>query len=597
MLYPQLNRCRSNIDFSGFWEVKVDREECGVNSDWANGFAPDAIVGVPGSWNEQLSELGLMNYVGVMWYQVTFSQPSGLLEKHSALLRFGSVDFNATVWVNGKKAGEHRGGYMAFEFDVTDLLHTDSENRIVVRVDNRLDHTSIPQGISPENFAEFGNQRGESYPATVFDFFAYGGIHRPVKLQILPENHIENIRVISRIDGTAGCLDFEVAVANSLPDARLEVTLFDGERVLGQKSFKLSETPTPGGEIRVPGATFWSPETPKLYQLNVAIIVGEQLVDEYTLKTGIREICLSGDQLLLNGQPIFLKGFGKHEDFDVLGKGLSHPLIVKDFQLMKWIGANSFRTSHYPYAEEVMQMADRLGFLVIDEVPAVSLNFRYVNEQTLENHKRSLSELIDRDFNHPCVISWSIANEPGIWGEPEAVSEKAHRYWRKIYDHTKALDPSRPITLPTCAKWKDADPGYQYCDFISVNRYWGWYEIPGDLEKAGEVFKSELQNLNQKYGKPILVTEFGADTVEGLHATWPQLFTEEYQVSFLQKYFEIIGSLPFMIGEHIWNFADFRTAQHHRRVMLNKKGVFTRSRNPKASAFAVRKHWLKKQGL
>lgn len=591
MLYPQANRSRLVIDFTGFWDIKIDREENGLSAGWANGFAGDALIAVPGSWNEQLAELGLMNYVGAVWYQKTFSLPAVLLEDRCVWLRFGSVDFNAVVWVNGQKAGEHCGGYMAFEFNVTALLRADGENRIVVRVDNRLDHTSIPQGISPENFAEFDNRRLESYPPTVFDFFAYGGIHRPVRLCILPKHHIQDIRVTSRIEGTTGFVAFQIAIANALPGLRLEMSLFDDEKLLWQKSFKLGKAPDLSGEIPVPNATFWAPETPKLYRLHAAIFDRDVLIDEYTLHTGIREVRLEGNQLLLNGRRLFLKGFGKHEDFDVLGKGLSHAVIVKDFQLMRWIGANSFRTSHYPYAEEVMQMADRMGFLVINEVPAVSLNFRYVNEQTLENHKRALSELIDRDYNHPCVISWSIANEPGIWGEAEAVSEKAHRYWREIYAHAKMLDPSRPITLPTCTKWADADPGYQYCDFISVNRYWGWYEIPGDLERAAAVLKTELEALHQKYGKPVMVTEFGADTVEGLHATWPQLFTEEYQVLLLEKYFEVIGSLPFVIGEHIWNFADFRTAQHHRRVVLNKKGIFTRARQPKAAAFAVRKHW------
>ncbi len=593
MLYPQNNRRRTAFDLSGFWEIRVDRENSGIENGWSNGFSGEVFIGVPGSWNEQLSELGLMNYTGAVWYQTTFTLPEYLLANRQHFLRFGSVDFNATVWVNGKKAGEHRGGYIAFEFDVTGLLHTNGENLIVARVDNRLDHTSIPQGISPENFAEFGNQRLETFPATVFDFFAYGGIQRPVKLISLSAAHISDIRIKTHIDNASGHVAYRLFLQNFADCTRVECALFDGKKRIAQHANPLQNSREAEGELLIPECVFWSPETPKLYQFHAAIFRDDELIDEYRLDVGVREISVTDDQLLLNGKPVFLRGFGKHEDFDVLGKGLSHPLIVKDFQLMKWIGANSFRTSHYPYAEEMMQMADREGFLVIDEVPAVSLNFRYVNEQTLKNHKRALSELIDRDFNHPCVISWSIANEPGIWGEPEAVSEKAHRYWREIYRHTKSLDPTRPITLPTCVTWKEADPGYEYCDFISVNRYWGWYEIPGDLEKAGEFLKTELQNLHQKFRKPILVAEFGADTIEGQHATSPQLFTEEYQVLFLEKYFEVIGSLPFMVGEHIWNFADFRAAQHHRRVVFNKKGVFTRSRHPKTAAFAVRKHWLK----
>ncbi|MFQ5608076.1 MAG: glycoside hydrolase family 2 TIM barrel-domain containing protein, partial [Candidatus Zixiibacteriota bacterium] len=346
------------------------------------------------------------------------------------------------------------------------------------------------------------------------------------------------------------------------------------------------------GRLVVEGCRFWSPEDPYLYTLRFSLSEGDTVVDQYELEVGVREIKVDGAKLLLNGRPVFLKGFGKHEDFAVLGKGLSHPLIVKDFQLMKWLGANSFRTSHYPYAEETLQMADRLGFLVIDECPAVSLNFKHVNDQTLHNHKTSLTELIARDRNHACVIAWSLGNEPGIWLEEEATLQKAEDYWSTICDHVRSLEPSRPITLPTCANLRDREITHKFVDFISINRYWGWYETPTDIEKAGEQLETELQTLFKEHQKPILVAEFGADTVEGLHATYPQLYTEEYQVMLIEKYFEVIESLPFVVGEHIWNFADFRTAQHHRRVVLNKKGVFNRQREPKAAAFAVRKHWL-----
>ncbi|NOQ98172.1 MAG: hypothetical protein GQ561_08415 [Calditrichae bacterium] len=155
------------------------------------------------------------------------------------------------------------------------------------------------------------------------------------------------------------------------------------------------------------------------------------------------------------------------------------------------------------------------------------------------------------------------------------------------------MDASRPITLPACAKWGLDDLSYKYSDFISINRYWGWYEIPGDIKKAGIMLEKELNQLFVKYHKPIMLTEFGADTVEGLHATYPQMFTEEYQTELTLRYFEIIEKLPFTIGEHIWNFADFRTAQHFRRVVLNKKGIFNRQRDPKSAAFAIRKHWNK----
>lgn len=189
-------------------------------------------------------------------------------------------------------------------------------------------------------------------------------------------------------------------------------------------------------------ATFWSPYNPHLYEMIVKLLSPEgALIDEYTLSVGIRTIEVKDDRLYLNGEPIFLKGFGKHEDFPVIGKGLNLPLIVKDYSLMKWIGANSFRTSHYPYSEEMMNMADREGFLVIDEIPAVGLFFGKGNKRRLSLCKQYLSELIVRDKNHPSVIMWSIANEP------HSTKPEAKEFFRQLYEHTRKLDPSRLVTL------------------------------------------------------------------------------------------------------------------------------------------------------
>lgn len=590
MLYPQSNRCRAVFDLSGFWEIKVDESHIGEKKQWMKGFETDGYIGVPGSWNEQLAEMGLMNYVGSLWYQTRFYPPDFFSNK-KIILRFGSADFNARVWVNGKYLGEHNGGYLPFEFDVSDSVNKRKDNLLVVCVDNTLSHDTIPQGISEQDYIEFKKRRDRTYPTTVFDFFTYGGLHRPVKLLRLNEFHLQEVKIETGIDGKTGKLKFNVNYSQATSSAKVKVTLLDGSKEIGELTDSLADSMLEG-EFTIPKCRFWNPESPYLYTLCFELFDKDELLDEYKLEVGVREVEVKAKELLLNGKSIFLKGFGKHEDFAVLGKGLCYPLIVKDFQLMKWIGANSFRTSHYPYSEEIMQMADRMGFLVIDEVPAVSLNFKYVTRKTLTAHKRALTELIARDRNHPSVICWSIANEPGIWSEEEAVSEKAENYWQEIYAHVKKLDPSRPITLPTCAEMGDRDLGFQYSDFLSINRYWGWYEIPGEIERAGEALRSELEGLFAKYNKPIMVTEFGADTIEGEHATYPQLFTEEYQTLLIQKYFEIIESLPFTVGEHIWNFADFRTAQHYRRVVLNRKGVFNRQREPKSAAFAVRKHWI-----
>lgn len=590
MLYPQMNRCRTVLDLSGFWEIKIDQEDKGEQKQWTNGFESDAVVGVPGSWNEQLAEIGLMNYVGAVWYQKRIQIPRTLSDS-ILFLRFGSVDFHARIWLNGKFIGEHYGGYLPFEFDISEFIQKDSENKLIVRIDSRLSHETIPQGVTCQDYEFFKKQRDQTYPTTVFDFFAYGGIHRPAKIISLHRNHLENIKVETKIDGKIGRIHFITDCSGIFESSKLKISLWDRNLKISNIDENL-ERSNFQNMLEIPDCHFWSPDDPFLYRLHFELFEKGELIDEYELEVGVREIEVKQKELLINGKPVFLKGFGKHEDFAVIGKGLSYPLIVKDFQLMKWIGANSFRTSHYPYAEEMMQMADRLGMLVIEEVPAVSLNFRNVSEKTLENHKKSITELIQRDRNHPSVIAWSLANEPGIWGEPESISEKADQYWADIFSYAKQLDPTRPLTLPTFPRWRDRDLVYKYCDFLSINRYWGWYEIPGEIEKAGDILKNELIQLFEKYQKPILVSEFGADTIEGLHATYPQLFTEEYQTALVEKYFEVIESLPFTIGEHIWNFADFRTAQHFRRVVFNRKGVFNRQREPKSAAFAIKDHWI-----
>jgi len=317
------------------------------------------------------------------------------------------------------------------------------------------------------------------------------------------------------------------------------------------------------------------------------------IIDECNLDIGVREIRIENNNLLLNGKKIFLKGFGKHEDFPIIGKGLSLPLIVKDFSLLKWINANSFRTSHYPYAEEWLDFADRKGILVIDEIPAVSLDFRKTTDQTLQNHKIFIKKLIDRDFNHPSVIMWAPGNEPNLVGEESYYNGSGNNYWKEIYSYTKSLDNTRPITIPNCERAGTNDPVFDYSDVISLNRYYGWYENPGNLETAITRMETEMDYIAKKYNKPIIVTEFGADTVPGQHSISDQMFTEEYQSKLLELYCKLIESKDYTVGEHVWNFADFKTPQHFRRVVNNLKGVFTRTREPKSAAFTLKRIWAK----
>jgi beta-glucuronidase len=281
-----------------------------------------------------------------------------------------------------------------------------------------------------------------------------------------------------------------------------------------------------------------------------------------------------------------------------LGKGTSEPVIVKDFSLLKWIGANSFRTSHYPYDEEYLNMADREGILIIDEIPAVGLffdkNIAQVNQRK-EMCKQQIKELINRDKNHPSVIMWSVANEPGLGSsylKKESSDSLSFNFFKELVTTAKNQDPSRLVTLVGA----DQEPyeWFNLVDVVCINRYFGWYSQTGNIKEGARLLNKELDVLHNKINKPIMLTEFGADAYAGMHAEVPEMFTEEYQRDFIKAYLEILDTKNFVCGAHVWCFADFKTSQGDRRFGgYNWKGVFTRDRKPKMAAYYLKAKWNK----
>lgn len=578
MLYPKMNGFREVIDLSGFFDFKLDPDNVGEEKNWQKGVESSRSIGIPGSWNEQF--IDTRDYLGPTWHFKKFYVPSSWKEK-LVWFRIGAANYYAKVWINGEFIGEHEGGYLPFQFEVTDRVRFGKENFLSVKVDNQLSPERVPPGNIPEE-EHPRSVRQRSYPDVNFDFFPYGGIHRPVYLFCTPLDYIEDIAVTTSIEGKKGLIKYRITKKGGEAKESF-IHLGDENTRLEQKvEFRGNMAE---GELTIDEATFWSPDNPHLYEMVVELLSSEGApIDEYTLSIGIRTIEVKNDRLYLNGELIFLKGFGKHEDFPIIGKGLSLPLIAKDYSLMKWIGANSFRTSHYPYSEEMMNMADKEGFLVIDEIPAVGLFFGKGNKRRLSLCKQYLRELIARDKNHPSVIMWSIANEP------HSTKPEAKEFFRQLYQHTKKLDPSRLVTLVSMFGLKEE--ALAYVDVICLNRYYGWYTDPGQLDRASHKLSKELDALYQTYKKPILLSEFGAGAIAGVHAHPAELFSEEYQAELIQKYCEVIESKPYMVGEHVWCFADFKTAQVAYRVALNRKGVFTRTRQPKLAAHLLRKIWI-----
>lgn len=582
MIQPLNNSCRSARDLSGVWQIRFDPGSTGEADGWQKGIdrADNYHIAVPGSWNEQLAEAGYMNYVGDAWYQTRFQIPC-LRDGYSLSLFFGSVDYRADVWINGDFAGRSSAAMLPFECPVDGLVTPGEEALLVVRVNASLNPDGPTQGITKQTYREERRPRDEYLPAVRFDFFPFGGLNRPVFLVQRPATGICDYRATSDMKG----VNLNVQ-ANA--GASILARLVSGEETIettailnqGEASLRLAP------QVR----RLWSPDDPFLYSLDICLLdAAGNLIDRIGQNIGLREFCVAGKELIFNGSPIQLRGFGKHEESPLHGRAVNLPQLVKDFHLLKWIGANSVRTAHYPYSTEFLDLADQFGILVIDEVFSINLDFRKVSDATLANHKAAISELVARDKNRTCVVAWSLANEPGYLAEAE-YREKSGPYWQEIFDHARREDPNRPMTHANVGYAGNDDPAFAVSDFIGINRYHGWYSQPAQLELAVADLKSDFDEI-AKHGKPIVVLEFGADAMAGLHASYDQLFTEEYQVRFIESYWRAIEEHPSLAGGHIWNFADFRTAQHGRRVVYNLKGVFTRTRDPKMAAWKVRELW------
>ncbi|KAJ8681399.1 hypothetical protein QAD02_017186 [Eretmocerus hayati] len=592
LLYPRESESREIKSLDGFWDFAVPPSHDvlkGHREEWyASGLSKTAKVmqmPVPSSYNDITTSRALRDHLGPVWYEKTFFMPASWKNKR-VFIRFGSVHYLAQVWFNGQVLVNHEIGHLPFEAELSNLALFGQKNRITVAVDNMLVKTSVPQGRIDDVEADNGTVKVQSY---TFDFFNYAGIHRPVLLYTKPRVFVEDITTYTAVIADMGVIEYHVTVGG----LNEKETPLCQVRVLTAANEYVGNQPITGtlGFVKIPSPRLWWPRSMSndpgyMYTLEVTVSVPNVTeADIYRLPVGIRTLRWTNTSLLINERPIYFRGFGRHEDSAIRGRGLDLVTTTRDYELLKWVGANGYRTSHYPYSDEVLDMADRLGFLIIDECPSVDTeNF---SQSLLKRHKQSLSELIRRDKNRPSVVMWSIANEP------RTQLPDAGLYFKQVAHHTKTLDPTRPITIALARNVLEDKAG-QYLDIISFNRYNGWYSNTGRLDMITKRVMAEAKAWHEKYNKPVLMSEYGADTMPGLHELPEYVWSEEYQMETMSRHFDAFDQLRaegFFIGEFIWNFADFRTAQTYTRVGGNKKGIFTRDRQPKMVAHHVRRRY------
>ncbi len=590
MLYPKTNEARGVIDLSGIWDFCL----CTPGEDYERLLAKKPLenplsIAVPASYNDQHEGIDFRDHYGWVLYQKQFVIPKYMLTER-IMLRFGAVTQSAEVFLNGTLLLEHKGGYLPFEVEIGPHLKEDG-NLLTVAVDNRVNFSTLPVGSEKGGNMLTGlipdlpgvTPKKQNYPN--FDFFNYCGIPRRVQIYTTPKSYIEDITLIPHVTENTGRINYEIkTVGEGVPT----ISVYEeGGKLVAEASGS-------GGVLLIDNVHLWEPGNAYLYKATVRF--GG---DCYSEPFGVRTVEVRGKEFLINGKPFYFKGFGKHEDAPFRGRGLDEVLNVKDVSLMKWIGANSFRTSHYPYSEEMMYLCDREGIVVIDETPAVGVNLNfgaaadgkpqdtYEILQVKEHHEEVIKEMICRDKNHACVVMWSIANESDTTTYPDS----ALSYYKPLYDLAHECDPqNRPVTIVGVQNEFIKDKTLPIFDVICLNRYYGWYVYGGDLEAAKQALKIELDYW-QKLSKPLMFTEYGADTVAGLHAVTPTMFTEEYQRDFYENTHEVTDRYDFFIGEQVWNFADFATIEGIMRVDGNKKGIFTRDRRPKLAAHYFKNRW------
>lgn len=591
MLYPILTKSRIVTSLDGVWDFKLDDGK-GFEEKWYERPLKDSTtMYVPSSYNDLKEGIDFRDHYGWAFYQRKFSLPQSLKDNR-VVLRFDAVTHHAKVYLNGNLITEHKGGFLPFEVEINSFIKNGS-NLLTVAVDNVIDYTTLPVGGESAMLGMAGvdfklNTKKVNNPN--FDFFNYAGITRHVRIYTSPKNYIEDIDLVSNISDKDATLSYKVYTKG---EGESKVSIYDQEGNMVGQSYGNQ------GSIEIKNVRLWQVLDAYLYDIKV-----EFADDEYILPYGVRSVEVRGCEFLINGKPFYFKGYGKHEDTFPNGRGINEAMNIKDLSIMRWQGCNSFRTSHYPYSEEMMRLCDREGFVVIDETPAVGINFSFggganFNGQkvstfdkehgikTFDHHKEVIKDMINRDKNHACVVMWSIANEA------DTTSSGSFEYFKPLFDLAREVDPQkRPCTMVGVQSGADPENDIisKLADVICLNRYYGWYFGGPFIKESTELLRKELEKW-EEIKKPVLFTEYGADTVSGIHNTTPVMYSEEYQLEYYKENNKVFDEFDFVIGEQPWNFADFATSQGLLRVDGNKKGLFTRDRKPKLAAHYFKERW------
>ena len=510
---------------------------------------------IPSDWNTK--DERLFFYEGTVWFKRSFQAVP--MEECRTLLYFGAVNYDCRVWVNGQEVGHHVGGFTPFNFDISDLLKV-GENTVIVKVDNK--------------------RHPEDVPTQIFDWWNYGGITRDVMLVKVTPVYLEDYNVqLQKADAKAKMREISFSAKLNKAEAGHEVTLFIPELKLEQKLTTDAEGKVSGTmKVSAKKLILWSPENPKRYQVQVTLD-NSTVADEI----GFRTIETRDKQILLNGQPIFLKGISIHNEKP---NGGGRANTAEDARtLLSWakeLGCNFVRLAHYPHHEEMVREAEKMGILVWSEIP-VYWTIAWTNPATFANARQQLTDMISRDHNRANVIIWSIANETPHSAERDDFLGRLAQYARTL-DDTRLISMAMEVTGASNYVNRLNDNMNKYVDVVSFNEYIGWYRDVNDAPKM---------TWEIPYNKPVIISEFGGGARYGYHGAQNQRWTEEFQENLYRENLAMLDKIDGLSGTTPWILKDFRSP---RRVLpgvqdyYNRKGLVS-DKGEKKKAFFVLRDW------
>lgn len=573
------------ISLNSYWKFAIDDQDKGREQQWFEDMPENVSdIWVPSCWNECSEEW--FHYEGIAWYFRKFLYRKDPEVKRNILF-FNGVNYSCEVWLNGCFVGAHTGGFTPFEMDVSQLIREDGENYIAVRVDSTMtDMTVPPMGV---------------------DWFNYGGIFREVYLRGTGASWLEDVFVVTSMNGDvsikleaggepwngtakADCAETDGLKVNCPGSVmKLHITVEDPDAVkpvvdrwldFGSKEFT--------ADLHLENAKLWSPETPFLYAFTLELAKDGKITDRWEHKIGVREFSIRDRKILLNGKPVQLMGYSKHEEYPMHARTFSYDIVRKDYELCKRSNANFIRMCHYPHHLKEYEIASEMGFVVMAEVPNVNFTKKqFEDRELLQNSINQTREMIRYYKNETCIMFWSLFIECRT-SEDSAV-ESVPEYTKLV----KQMDPTRFTIHASVIPLEDRT--YEYFDIVGINYWSGWY-----YAESIEDGSKNLDMIASRYpDKPVVLTSGGWEGIYGYHSYQKrEKWSEEEQSEYLENLIKMYMTKEYIVGAIIWTFNDFRVSPWVlsnnarwilRPMELNHKGVMDYFRRPKLSYYTMQK--------